>query len=100
MISPEATTLMYTFVALCLGALVGLERQVAQEERAGEKDFPGVRTFAFTALAGAQIVDLRTGELRLEIDPSPNRFLPAEDELLAVHLDRSQAFVFPLSNAT
>ncbi len=56
MISPEATTLMYTFVALCLGALVGLERQVAQEERAGEKDFPGVRTFAFTALAGALAV--------------------------------------------
>ena len=44
---------MYTFVALCLGALVGLERQVAQEESGGEKDFPGVRTFAFTALAGA-----------------------------------------------
>ena len=30
----------------------------------------------------------------------PGRFLPAEDELLAVHLDRSQAFVFPLSKAT
>jgi len=30
----------------------------------------------------------------------PGRFLPAEDEVLAVHLDRSQAFVFPLSNAT
>ena len=26
----------------------------------------------------------------------PGRFLPPEDELLAVHLDRSQAFVFPL----
>ena len=44
------------FVALCLGALVGLERQVAQEESGGEKDFPGVRTFAFTALAGALAV--------------------------------------------
>jgi uncharacterized membrane protein (DUF4010 family) len=52
-ISGDATTLLYTFVALCLGALVGLERQVAQEESGGEKDFPGVRTFAFTALAGA-----------------------------------------------
>ncbi|MCZ6714647.1 MAG: MMPL family transporter [Deltaproteobacteria bacterium] len=37
-------------------------------------------TLGLTALAGSQIVDLRTGELRLEIDPSPNRFLPAEDE--------------------
>jgi uncharacterized membrane protein (DUF4010 family) len=44
---------MPTFVALCLGALVGLERQVAQNESGGEKDFPGVRTFAFTALLGA-----------------------------------------------
>jgi uncharacterized membrane protein (DUF4010 family) len=42
-------------VALCLGALVGLERQVAQEERE-EKDFPGVRTFAFTSLVGALAV--------------------------------------------
>jgi len=40
-------------VAICLGALVGLERQVAQHESGGEKDFPGVRTFAFTALLGA-----------------------------------------------
>jgi len=47
---------LYTFVALCLGALVGLERQVAQEESGGDKDFPGVRTFAFTALAGALAV--------------------------------------------
>ena len=47
---------MPTFVALCLGALVGLERQVAQTESAGEKDFPGVRTFAFTALLGALAV--------------------------------------------
>jgi uncharacterized membrane protein (DUF4010 family) len=45
-----------TFVALCLGALVGLERQVAQSESHGEKDFPGVRTFAFTALLGALAV--------------------------------------------
>lgn len=30
----------------------------------------------------------------------PGRFLPAEDEVLAVHLDRSQAFVFPLGDAT
>ena len=42
-------------MALCLGALVGLERQVAQGERE-EKDFPGVRTFAFTALVGALAV--------------------------------------------
>ena len=34
---------------------MGLERQVAQEERE-EKDFPGVRTFAFTALVGALAV--------------------------------------------
>ena len=47
---------MPTFVALCLGALVGLERQVAQTESAGGKDFPGVRTFAFTALLGALAV--------------------------------------------
>jgi uncharacterized membrane protein (DUF4010 family) len=46
-------TLLPTFVAICLGALVGLERQVAQRESGGEKDFPGVRTFAFTALLGA-----------------------------------------------
>ena len=45
-----------TFVALCLGALVGLERQVAQTESQGEKDFPGVRTFAFTSLLGALAV--------------------------------------------
>jgi uncharacterized membrane protein (DUF4010 family) len=32
---------------------VGLERQVTQEESRGEKDLPGVRTFAFTALLGA-----------------------------------------------
>jgi uncharacterized membrane protein (DUF4010 family) len=43
-------------VALCLGALVGLERQIAQEESGGEKDFPGVRTFAFTSLLGALAV--------------------------------------------
>jgi uncharacterized membrane protein (DUF4010 family) len=50
---PEATgILLRTFVAVCLGALVGLERQVAGEERE-EKDFPGVRTFAFLALTGA-----------------------------------------------
>jgi uncharacterized membrane protein (DUF4010 family) len=60
---PEATQLLIpTFVALCLGALVGLERQVAQEEREREKDFPGVRTFAFTALVGALAV-LLTREL-------------------------------------
>jgi uncharacterized membrane protein (DUF4010 family) len=35
---------------------VGLERQVAQEESGGEKDFPGVRTFAFTSLVGALAV--------------------------------------------
>jgi uncharacterized membrane protein (DUF4010 family) len=44
---------MPTFVALCLGALVGLERQVAQNESGDKKDFPGVRTFAFTSLLGA-----------------------------------------------
>jgi len=49
-------TLLPTFVALCLGALVGLERQVAQTESQGEKDFPGLRTFAFTALLGALAV--------------------------------------------
>jgi uncharacterized membrane protein (DUF4010 family) len=51
---PDATlTLIPTFVALLLGALVGLERQVAEGESEGAKDFPGVRTFAFTALLGA-----------------------------------------------
>lgn len=35
---------------------MGLERQVAQEESGGEKDFPGVRTLAFTALVGALAV--------------------------------------------
>jgi uncharacterized membrane protein (DUF4010 family) len=54
---PEAAhTLLPTFVALCLGALVGLERQVSQEESGGQKDFPGARTFAFTALVGALAV--------------------------------------------
>jgi len=54
---PEATRILIsTFVALLLGALVGLERQVAEGEREGEKDFPGVRTFAFTALLGALAV--------------------------------------------
>ena len=52
---PEATPiLLSTFAALLLGALVGLERQVAEGER--QKDFPGVRTFAFTALLGALAV--------------------------------------------
>lgn len=32
---------------------MGLERQVAQSESGDKKDFPGVRTFAFTALLGA-----------------------------------------------
>lgn len=32
---------------------MGLERQVAQNESGDTKDFPGVRTFAFTALLGA-----------------------------------------------
>jgi uncharacterized membrane protein (DUF4010 family) len=60
---PEATQiLLRTFVALCLGALVGLERQVAQEESGDEKDFPGVRTLAFVALLGALSV-LVTHEL-------------------------------------
>ncbi len=49
----DAKILLPTFIALCLGALVGLERQVTQEESRGEKDLPGVRTFAFTALVGA-----------------------------------------------
>lgn len=53
MLSEAAETLLPTFVAILLGALVGLERQVAEGEREGEKDFPGVRTFAFTALLGA-----------------------------------------------
>jgi uncharacterized membrane protein (DUF4010 family) len=48
--------LLDSFAALCLGALVGLERQVAESESAGAKDFPGVRTFAFTALLGALAV--------------------------------------------
>jgi iron(III) transport system ATP-binding protein len=30
----------------------------------------------------------------------PGRFLPAEDEDLEIHLDHSQAFVFPVANAT
>jgi iron(III) transport system ATP-binding protein len=29
----------------------------------------------------------------------PGRFLPVEDEVMAIHLDRSEAFVFPLGNA-
>ena len=33
-----------------------------------------------SALATWQIVDLETGKLRLEVDPSPNQFLPKEDE--------------------
>ncbi len=45
---------------MLLGALVGLERQVAESESQGEKDFPGVRTFAFTSLLGALSV-LLTG---------------------------------------
>ena len=54
---PEVTrVLLHTFVALSLGALVGLERQVAEGERPEEKDFPGVRTFAFTSLLGALAV--------------------------------------------
>ncbi len=35
---------------------MGLERQVAQEESGGQKDLPGVRTFAFLALVGALTV--------------------------------------------
>ena len=54
---PDVTRILLpTFVALCLGALVGLERQVAQEESEGAKDFPGVRTMAFMALLGALAV--------------------------------------------
>jgi uncharacterized membrane protein (DUF4010 family) len=45
-----------TAVAMCLGALVGLERQVSEGESQGAKDFPGVRTLAFTALVGALAV--------------------------------------------
>ena len=30
----------------------------------------------------------------------PGRYLPGEDELLDVHLDRSQTFVFPLGGPT
>ena len=29
----------------------------------------------------------------------PGRFLPVEDEVMAIHLDRSEAFVFPVGNA-
>ncbi|MEE8313648.1 MAG: MgtC/SapB family protein [Myxococcota bacterium] len=58
-IIPEPTQiLLRTLVALGLGALVGLERQVAQEESKGEKDFPGMRTLAFLALLGALAVML------------------------------------------
>jgi uncharacterized membrane protein (DUF4010 family) len=52
-VEPTHQIILDSFAALCLGALVGLERQVAEEESAGAKDFPGVRTFAFTALLGA-----------------------------------------------
>ncbi len=55
-ISESAQTVLSILVGLCLGALVGLERQVAQEESGGEKDFPGVRTLAFTALVGSLAV--------------------------------------------
>jgi uncharacterized membrane protein (DUF4010 family) len=55
-ISEVPQTLLGTLVATCLGALVGLERQVAEGESNGEKDFPGVRTFAFTAMLGALAV--------------------------------------------
>jgi uncharacterized membrane protein (DUF4010 family) len=55
-VDPTSEILLDTFAALCLGALVGLERQVAEGESAGEKDFPGVRTFAFTSLLGALAV--------------------------------------------
>jgi len=48
--------LVGTSVAVCLGALVGLERQVSEGESGGAKDFPGVRTFAFTGLLGALAV--------------------------------------------
>ncbi len=37
-------------------------------------------TMALWALGFSQIFDLRTGELNLRIDPSPNRFLPEGDE--------------------
>ena len=41
---------------------MGLERQVAQNESGDKKDFPGVRTFAFTALLGADhILTIRGG---------------------------------------
>ena len=37
-------------------------------------------TLALTVLGASQIFDLRSGTLRLVIDPSPNRFLPEKDE--------------------
>ena len=37
-------------------------------------------TLVLSALATWQIVDLETGKLRLRVDPSPNQFLPQEDE--------------------
>ena len=39
-----------------------------------------VAALALALLSVQQLVDFETGELQLEIDPSTNRFLPADDE--------------------
>jgi uncharacterized membrane protein (DUF4010 family) len=50
----DLVTIFYRFgVALVLGALVGLEREYAQESTPGDKEaFAGLRTFAFISLLG------------------------------------------------
>ncbi len=67
-------------------------------------DLGTARVMAARMLGRSSLVHLSVnradgGDLHLHAR-IPGRFLPAEDEVLAVHLDRSQAFVFPLNDAT
>lgn len=70
---------------------------------AGAQDGPSARVLASRMLGRSSLVHLSVAagngaDLHLHAR-IPGRFLPAEEEVLTVELDRSQAFVFPNGTA-
>ena len=56
------------------------------------------RLLGRSSLVHLSVEDAEEGGLHLH-SRVPGRFLPGEGELMAIHLDRSEAFVFPLAIA-
>lgn len=69
------------------------------ETAAGVAKVMAARMLGRTSLVHLSVPGANGTDLHLH-SRMPGRFLPAEDELLEVHLDRSQAFVFPRKMTT